>query len=285
MAAFFDPEAAAAAFVLPNSDGSFSQDVCEYLEDLSRSRPSVVLAFPPKAAGTFLRTAVIAAVDGQLMRTVHAQGGRDAQFYLPIFLSYYGDTAPGRIMVTHVHMQALAGNRYFMEALNLKPAVMVRAIPDMLASYADMLEPNPLSPTYWNNICVPLDYPALSEEAKGDFLVDMMGPWYASFYATWWEYGARTSGRVLAVGYDEFLADPVTVLEKILSHSGVPRSAEDCRQALDTVWQERGDHRFNKGVSGRGRDRFTPAQIARLRRQVEFYPDLAPLRDVLIPPL
>ncbi len=285
MTAFFDPEAIAAAFVLPNSDGSFPPDVGAYLEDLSRERPSVMLAFPPKAAGTFLRTAVIAAADGQLMRTVHAQGGRDAQFYLPVFLSYHGDHAPGRIMVTHVHMQALAANRHFIQTLNLKPVIMVRAISDMLASYADMLEPDPLSQVYWNNICVPLDYPGLSDEAKADFLVDMMGPWYASFYATWWEYAAQAPGRVLAVGYDEFCAEPVSVLQKILAHSGVPRGAEQCQAALDAVWQERGAHRFNQGVSGRGRTRFTPAQIARLRRQVDFYPDLAPLRDTLIPPL
>ena len=49
----------------------------------------MVLAFAPKAAGTYLRSAAIAAMDGQLVRTVHAQGGRDASFYLPTFLLYY----------------------------------------------------------------------------------------------------------------------------------------------------------------------------------------------------
>ena len=67
------------------------------------------------------------------MRTVHAQGGRDASFYLPTFLMYYAGGFPARPLVTHVHMQALPANRHFIEALDLKPVIMMRAIPDMLA--------------------------------------------------------------------------------------------------------------------------------------------------------
>ena len=51
---------------------------------------------------------------------------------------------------------------------------------------------------------------------------------------------------------------------------------------LDAVWEERASFRYNQGVSGRGRTHFTPAQIARLARQLDFYPDLAPYRDMLL---
>jgi Sulfotransferase domain len=284
MPVLLDPEAVNAAFAQPNSDGSFPTEFEDYLNELGRRRPSVVLAFAPKAAGTYLRTAAIAAVGGKLVRTVHAQGGRDATFYLPVFLMYYVSNFPGQTMVTHVHMQALLANRHFIEALDLKPVIMMRAIPDMLASYADMLESDSLSPVYWNNICLPENYARMDDEAKGDFLVDMMGPWYASYFATWLDYTARAPERVLILEYDEFRADPVATLEKLLAHSGLPRSPEQCRTALDAVWQDRGSFRYNKGVSGRGRTRFTPAQIVRLKRQVDFYPELAPLRGALIPP-
>jgi hypothetical protein len=197
---------------------------------------------------------------------------------------YYANGFPSETMVTHVHMQALEANRHFIEALDLKPVIMIRAIPDMLASYADMLEPDPLSHTYWLNTCVPSNYPLLDGEAKADFLVDMMGPWYASYFATWQDYARRAPGRVLALHYDAFRADPVATLEKLLAHSGLPRSAEQCQVALDAVWEERAAFRFNQGISGRGRLRFTPAQIARLKRQVDCYPELAPIRDALIPP-
>jgi hypothetical protein len=284
MPIFLDPKATNAAYAQPRNDGSFPPEFEAYLNELGESRPSVVLAFAPKAAGTFLRTAATDAVDGQLVRTVHAHGGRDASFYLPTFLLYYAGNFPAKPLVTHVHMQALPGNRHFISALRLRPAIMLRAIPDMLASYADMLEPDPLSPENWLNIRVPISYPSLENEAKADFLVDMMGPWYASYFATWVDFAAQAPGQVLVLNYEDFRADPVTALEKLLDHSRLSRSRQQCQDALDGVWKERGRYRYNQGVSGRGAIRFNPAQLARLRRQVDFYPVLAPLRDTLIPP-
>jgi hypothetical protein len=280
----FNEQFTNAAFSPPNCDGSFDPDFANYLGDLGATRPSMVLAFAPKAAGTFLRSACIAAVGGALVRTVYAQGGRDASFYLPTFLLYYAGGFPTRPLVTHVHMQALPANRHFIEALGLKPAIMIRAIPDMLASYADMLDSDPHSPDNWLNIRLPQNYAALSAADKGDFLVDMVGPWYASYFATWMEYAAAAPDRVCVLDYDGFIADPVATLERLLAHAGLPCSREVCQTALDVVWENRSDFRFNKGVSGRGRTRFTVAQTARLDRQLDFYPNLAGMKARLIPP-
>jgi len=276
-------DATNAAFTLPACDGSFDLEFTEYLGDLASLRPSVVLAFAPKAAGTYLRSAAIAAIGGQLVRTTHAQGGRDASFYLPTFLLYYAGGYPACPLVTHVHMQALPANRHFMSALGLKPVIMLRAIPDMLASYADMLDADSHSPDNWLNIRLPQDYAALDSARKNDFLIDMMAPWYMSYFATWMEFAAE-SRDVLVLDYDEFRADPATVLMRLLAHCGLPRDHEQCQAALDGVWSERGSLRYNQGVSGRGRSRFTPQQIARLERQLDYYPGLAFLKRVLIPP-
>lgn len=284
MTLHLDERLANAAFSSPNCDGSFTPEFAEYLGDLGALRPSVVLAFAPKAAGTFLRSAAIAAVGGAFLRTVHAQGGRDASFYLPTFLLYYRGNYPARPLVTHVHMQALPANRHFMDALDLKPIIMVRAIPDMLASYADMLDRDPYSPDNWLNIRLPQNYAALPEAVKNDFLIDMIGPWYASYFATWLEYAAESPDRVCILDYERLIAEPVAVLETLLAHAGMPRPRETCQAALDAVWKDRKDFRFNQGVSGRGRARFSPGQIARLERQLDFYPNLAAIRDRLIPP-
>ena len=279
----FDIEAAEAVFTPLMGDGVFDPDIAKYLGELGQARPCVVLAFPPKAAGTYLRTAAITAVGGQLVRTVHAQGGRDATPYLPTFLLYYAAGIPACPLVTHVHMQALAANRHFIEALDLQPVVMIRALPDMLASYLDELEDQPLRPDKWLNIKVPDAYPGFSDERKADFVIEMVAPWYLSFFSTWLDYAA-TDDRVLILEYDDFRSDPAGELEKLLAHSRLPRSRAHCQAALDEVWEERTTFRYNKGVSGRGRARFTPAQIERLRRMIGYYPDLAPLADRLIPP-
>jgi len=284
MSVFLDPEAAQAAFCVPACDGGFDGDFAHYLGELGERRPSVLLAFAPKSAGTYLRSAAIAAINGALVRTVHAQGGRDSSFYLPTFLMYYAGNIPSRPMVTHVHMQALPANRHFIEAFGLKPVIMLRPIPDMLASYGEMLDRDPLSPDNWLNAQVPVQFSAMNQEARGDFLVDIYGSWYASYFATWLDYARGAPERVLMLDYYDFQADPATTLERILEHSGLTRSREQCQFALDAVWENRDEFRFNRGVSGRGATRFTPAQIERLRRQLSYYPDLAGMMHQLIPP-
>jgi hypothetical protein len=277
-------EAVEAILAPLQGDGVFDSDITKYLNELGQARPCVVLAFPPKAAGTYLRSAAIAAVGGKLVRTVHAQGGRDAGFYLPTLLLYFAAGIPACPLVTHVHMQALAANRHFIEALDLRPVVMIRSLPDMLASYLDELEDQPLRPDKWLNIKVPDGYPGFSDEQKGDFVIEMIAPWYVSFFSTWLDYG-HSDPRVLVLDYNDFRAEPAAVLESLLAHSRLPRPREHCQRALDEVWKERAVFRFNKGIPGRGRSRFTPAQLIRLRRLVAHYADLAPVAGRLIPPL
>lgn len=281
----FDSEAIQAAFAQPACDGSFAPDFADYLGELGRTRASIVLAFAPKAAGTYLRSACIVATQGALVRTVHAQGGRDATFYLPAFLNYFAHGFPACPLVTHVHMQALPANRFLIEALDLKPAVMLRSIPDMLSSYWDMLDGDHLSPDNWINLRVPPHFAAMPDAEKGDFLIQMVAPWYVSYFSTWLAYAREVPGRVLLLDYDGFRADPAATLLSILEHSRLPQSREACARALEAVWQDRAAFRYNRGVSGRGHARFSMLQIARLKRQLAFYPDLAPMAGRLIPSL
>jgi hypothetical protein len=279
----FDENAIQAAFAQPDCEGRFAPDFAAYLNELSQTRPSIVLAFAPKAAGTYLRTAAIEAVGGQLVRTTHALGGRDASFYLPTFLNYYAHGVPSRTLVTHVHMQALQANIHVIEALDLRPVIMLRAIPDMLASYWDVLDGDHLSHENWINMAVPPHFNAMSRREQGDFLIQMVAPWYVSYFSTWFRYMQAAPGRVLMLSYDGFRADPAQALEAVLEHSRLPRSRADCQRALDDVWQDRTAYRYNKGVSGRGETRFTLPQLARLRRELDFYPELAGATGRLIP--
>lgn len=269
-----DETAINAAFAQPNNDGTFPDAFHAYLQSLARERPSVIFAFPPKAAGTFLRTAAIVAVDGQLIRIVHAQGGRDAQPYLPIFLSYFRGLLGSSPLVAHVHLLALHANRNFFEALNLRPIVMLRGITDMLASYRDMLDADEQARRDGLNCTIPANFTDLESEAKGDFLIDILGPWYVGYYATWLEFARCDPGRVCLLSYANLLRDPVQTLARALDHSGLSRPVETCRRAIAEVWNERRGFRFNRGETGRGACYFTGGQIDRLRRMMSYYPIL-----------
>jgi sulfotransferase family protein len=270
-AALLDEDAATALFVLPDSDGAFDPDHVAYLRELGRRRPSVLLAFPPKCAGTFLRSAAIHAVDGQLIRIVHAQGGRDATPYLPVFIRYLAMNFPPTPLVTHVHMQALPANRHFIEALDLKPVVMLRSVPDMLVSYLDMLAAKSAGASQWLNIAIPARFEIMDEQTKADFLIDAMLPWYASYYATWLAYAREAPGRVCVLRYGDFKADTPATLQTLLRHSGFEVSEEMCELAVAAAWHTRHENRFNKGIEGRGQDRLTPAQRQRIAHMLLDY--------------
>lgn len=278
----FDKDTMLALFVQPASDGKFDDVTLAHLKKLGQRRPVVLLAFPPKAAGTYFRSAIAGAVEGQLARAVHAQGGRDATPYLPTFLLYYcGGLCTGP-MVAHVHMQALPANRHFLEALGIKPIIMIRSIPDMLASFWDMLDTDENARLDGLNCQIPSNFADMTKLEKADFLVDILGPWYASYFATWQTYCDEAPDRVCVLTYDEFKADPASTLMRALAHSGLPRRREICRQALDYVWSERRTFRYNKGASGRGGKYFSEDHLARLARMLGHYPQLKARTDTLL---
>ncbi len=283
MAYELDVDAASAVFLLPGPDGAFEPEQASYLRALGKRRPSVMLAFAPKAAGTFLRLAAIYAVDGQLTRVVHAQGGRDATPYLPVYILYLAGGFPSNTLVTHVHMQALPANRHFIEAFDLKPAIMLRSVPDMLVSYLDMLAAEPASPITWLNASIPPNFAGMDDATRADFMIDTIMPWYASYFATWMNYAREAPERVCVLRYADLLSDPIYVLQTLLDKSGLPRSGKVCQLAVDAAWQERDAHRFNRGESGRGRARLSAAQLARIEHLLFDYYDLEAWRAELMP--
>ena len=278
-----DVESAAAVFTLPKHDGVFDAAQAQHLRALGQRRPSIMLAFAPKAAGTFLRSAAIAAVDGQLTRVIHAQGGRDATPYLPIYSLYLSGGFPESTLVTHVHMQALPANRHFIEALDLKPVIMLRAVPDMLVSYLDMLTSQPASPSQWLNASIPENFYTMGETDQLDFMIATMLPWYASYFATWQRYVKDQPGRVCVLKYRDLRRDPVVVLETLLFHSRLPRSREMCALAVEATWDERHANLFNRGEEGRGNDRLTSAQLRQIEQVLFGYYGLDAWRAELMP--
>lgn len=266
-----DETAARAAFSQPDNDGAFNGKLGDYLHILSARRPVILFAFPPKAAGTFLRTAAVIATCGQLRRINHAQGGRDTQPYLPFFIAYYLGMFGELPLVAHAHMLALGANRHFIHTLDLKPIAMLRAIPDMLASYWDMLEVDPDARASGLNNHIPERFPAMTRGQKADFLVDMLGPWYASYYAGWLEFAKAEPERVLFLQYTDFLEAPGAVLASALSHAGTPRSDAVCEGAVRATWQERALHRFNRGELHRGARYFERRHFDALARMLSYY--------------
>jgi hypothetical protein len=274
MAAFMDSSAIEAIFAQPLPDGSFEKPIREYLRSAGARRPLLVLAFAPKSAGTYFRQAAIHAIDGRLIRMCHAQGGRDGTLYLPNVLACcLDDAAPAT--VTHIHMQALAGNRHFIEALRLKPVIMLRNLADMLASFLDMLEVDPVARAEGLNCQIPRNFCELERSAKLDFMIDVIAPWYASYFATWKSFVDDAPATVCVLHYSDFCDNPAEALYQAIIHAGFATTRFQCLKSVERVWEGKENYRYNKGIPGRSKDYFTPAQFARLQKLLSYYPQLS----------
>jgi len=279
-----DMDSLRAFFAPVRTDGAFEGDYLKTLQLLGMRRKVVMLAFPPKAAGTFFRSAIIEAIDGQLVRVVQAEGGRDATPYLPTFIYYYNGGITDSTLVSHVHMLALPANLHFLEAFDIRPIIMKRSIPDMLASYWDMLDTDAKARTEGLNCHIPENFPQLSDAAKADFLVDILGPWYANYFAGWLRYAETDPDCVCVLDYRDLHADPVSTLERALNHVGLPRPPRECQAVIAHNWSVRHESRFNKGEVGRGGRYFTTAHLDRLARMLGHYPNLVPHVEELLNP-
>ena len=268
-----DTNAVRAVFAVPLTDGSFEGPVLEYLRAVGAKRPILLLPFAPKSAGTYFRQAAIHAIGGVLVRICHAQAGRDGTLYLPNVLARCLEDEPLHT-VAHIHMQGLTGNRKLIEALGLKPVIMIRNLADMLASLLDMFEQDPVARAEGVNCQVPSNFCDLDRAAKLNFMIDVIAPWYASYFATWKSFVDDAPRTVCVLRYRDFCSNPAETLHKAISHAGFVTTRQKCVQSLEEVWHDKEQYRFNKGVSGRGRDYFSPPHFTRLHQLLSYYPQL-----------
>ncbi len=270
-----DISSLSAIFEPVESDGSFPPDQLRAMRRLGGLRKLVLLAFPPKAAGTFFRTVIIRAIDGQLVRVVHAQGGRDATPYLPTFVQYFEGGVTDKTLVAHVHMLALPANLHFLSAFGICPIIIKRSIPDMLASYWDMLEHDDEAMQAGLNCLIPPTFRTMSHVAKADYMIDILGPWYVNYYAGWLEFAQANPDGVFLIDYHEIKDDVCGVVQRCLDRVGLPRSRTDCEMAVLQTWNDRHQLRFNKGEVGRSEVYFGQAHLRRLSRMMGHFPSLA----------
>ena len=273
MAAVIDSNVIQAVFAQPSPEGVFERDYATYLRSIGARRPVLFLAFAPKVAGTFFRQAAMEAVNGALFRTSHAQGGRDGTPYLPNLLACYLDKGLPEIIV-HIHMQAFLANRHLLSTLGIRPVIMLRNLPDTLASFLDMLETDPVARAQCLNCVVPDNFLELSRAQKLDFVLDIILPWYASYFGSWKSFVDEAPEQVCVLRYSDFCQDPAESVRTALMHAGFTASGDACAAAVERVWPNRDKLRYNKGKEGRGAGYFSASQLAEIARKLSHYPQL-----------
>ncbi len=109
------------------------------------------------------------------------------------------------------------------------------------------------------------DWSELKSDAKRDYIIDHVMPWYVGFYASWRRAAAEKRLDCRFVTYEDMIADKPGTLMEIAEFLGLEKTLEDCRTAIASAEGDRATTRFNKGVAGRGADALSDQQQAHLR--------------------
>ena len=180
-------------------------------------------------------------------------------------------------------MQAFAANRNLLSAFGIRPVIMLRNLPDTLASFWDMLESDPVARAQGLNCVVPDNFLELSHAQKAEFVVDIIAPWYASYFASWKSFADEAPDQVCVLTYRNFCQDPASAFHAAFAHAGFAVSRDACAEAVERVWPDRNAFRYNKGMGGRGKSYFSAGQITEISRQLSHYPQLHAWMSELAP--
>lgn len=279
-------------FAQPNIHGDYPAELVEQIRSQRQERCYILLAFPPKCGGTFIRD-VIGRVSGagpNPYRFAHALGGREASPYLPMIAAQMLSPTGPKVFMTHAHMIGHHANIELLNLFKIKPVVMKRSIPDMLCSFADMVdsEGGDRGGYNWSLLCgvhTDSNFLRLDADARRDFLVYHQAPWYVQFYASWLRADRSKQLPVHWATYDGFRADPLRTITGILDFYKLSDTKSAIPDMLARARTNKTMLRFNKGVTGRGATFLMPHHVQHLHRLAAGYPDIDFVSEGLLPPL
>ena len=237
-------------------------DYCDTLEPKDLA-PRILLACQPKSGSTFLRN-VLQEVTGwrEIYLCLHTELSAQDLFY-PVLLEYARTPT-----VTHQHCRATEANVQLMQAFGIRPVILVRDLHDVIVSLRDYFNGGAIRTTQFEEAA----WQALPPERQTDQIIDLVVPWHLEFLATWQK--ADRTGRlpVLWMTYAQMVQDKAAAVRRILTFYGLEAADERIASIIAKVGASPERNRFNKGVSGRGRDGLTSEQKARILRLAAYFP-------------
>ena len=222
-------------------------------------KPHILLACMPKSASSFLARA-IAELPGMSQRGISESHRRREQELDRIRLIKNHH----RSYVAQQHIRYSEETDGLMREYNIVPIVLTRDLTDVVASFRDgMRSESFVCPFAWFQA----EHVRLPDSELEEMIADHVMPWYVQFAESW-----KNCGYALHVHYDEVRRNPAQVLRKIATAGSIRASESEIQTAVNRARQI--SPRFNKGVSGRGRE-ISPKAREHIRRLLSRYDDTA----------
>lgn len=229
----------------------------------------MVIACMPKSASTFLTTS-LSLITHYPMVKLHFDRNNEKALYLPHLIKHSAYPT-----VTQIHLRLTNTNLQILRYFDIRPIVLVRNLYDITVSYRNHLSKEPsLNPEFRNAVITPVlkSYETLDEKEKINFIIDLVIPWYISFYVAWYYAYQSNSIDLLWINYNDIAKDSPAVIRKILDFYHIHKTDEELNISVQDSFKK--DIRFNKGVSGYGIEAMDSLQIERIEKMKSYYPDV-----------
>ncbi len=233
-------------------------------------RPFIVVAAAPRTGSTFLSNVLGRLAGVGYRRLCAAYGTNEHDLYLPALCVF--NRSGG---VAQMHMKGTFHNAALLASFGIRPLILVRNLYDIVVSLMGDLrrkrDAQGVEIGYNGYSFIWLDQRLLhlDDAALLDALIDLAVPWYVNFYVSWYRLCQRGLVEARWVAYESVMADKAGEIGRILEFLGV-----NPVRPLDEALLGRRFPTFDEGRSGRGRERLSEAQRARIRRLCGHYPDV-----------
>jgi len=250
---------------LPSADGEIHEPVKAAIRSAGARNRQILLSYPPKVGGTFMRTALIHLLGKHykagLSRGSYANCDHSRDPYFPLLLNQHlvkGERPQATVM--HLHMYPNRHATDILEVFGVSVVLASRNIFDALVSLRDMHEKAQADGRRMDDALLHSgrSYYEMSADERRHSLVHIAPLWYARFYGQWLDYQRRclAEGRAapLWLKYEQLRTDPRGALALIAAHvdPGNAYSEAELDAALATSLTDKESVRLNKGVAGRG---------------------------------
>jgi len=239
---------------------------------------SVLLAFPPKAAGTFVKLVLkkvlpnCCLVRGSITPDDQSLNSFNHQAWITATSSKQYSTVVG-----HIHFTPTEGDAELMKSLGIAPILMKRNIADSLLSMHEMVLIQDKDPAFredkrnempqFGSAGPVKEYLRMTEDQQKDFLIYNFAPWFFKYYSSWEYIRVKTGLQVLQLDFDAFRTNEVGTITRILKWSGIDTvNIKELSDACLKVRKEGTQARYSHGISGRGQRFFDFKHFAHLQK-------------------
>lgn len=176
-------------------------------------------------------------------------------------------------LIAQHHVRCNTNTIQLINKYEIKTIVLIRNIKDILVSMSEHVEnTSPVWPMYY------LDEKILKDIKSNNIsllsaVTALCTPWLISFYLSWKKESKyiKKEFSPYFVNYDQLFSNKVAYIQKIADFLNFKNDISSIEKGL-----ERNDHftRFNKGISGRGKEAFEKDKVASiyLENVLSIYP-------------